>query len=402
MPRSLRTSITGSQQAKAALKRCEYQSQAVFADSLGYSRATVSKFFNGGPVDRAVFEAICDRLGLDWQIVSDQSIYIERGIEDKVSQAITQNGALLRIVGLKQTGKTWLLEKIIIPKAQRQNYATVSLSFKGVNESYLQDMEKLLQWFCNKIGKELDLDLKLEDYWDKYNSPNGNASDYLEKVLEKLKGSKKPLVIALDDFDAVLDNIKIANDFCKLLRFWHDEPNRNNRNSSLWKQLRLVILHSTEIYAGLDINSSPLSGVGEHFKLEDFNKIQIKKFIQQYDLDWSDADLDKLINLVGEHPHLIDQACQEYNRQEVTLDELLQQAITESGIYANHLREISGVFANNPHLKAAFKEVIEAQGKVKLNPNDAFKLERLGVIKLEGNLSILRCTLYHNYFETRL
>jgi WD40 repeat protein len=41
------------------------------AEEWGYSRDTLSRFFNGHSVDRTTFEEICSELGLDWQDVAD-------------------------------------------------------------------------------------------------------------------------------------------------------------------------------------------------------------------------------------------------------------------------------------------------------------------------------------------
>ncbi len=63
---TLRASKAGIEKAKAALIR-ECLTQKALAEELGIARSTVSKFFNGGTVERYIFiDTICHKLGLKW------------------------------------------------------------------------------------------------------------------------------------------------------------------------------------------------------------------------------------------------------------------------------------------------------------------------------------------------
>ncbi len=70
MPRSLRVAPKYIKQVKSALKRNSFPSQKALATELGISRATVSKFLNGKPVDYLNFVEISEKLGLDWQAIA--------------------------------------------------------------------------------------------------------------------------------------------------------------------------------------------------------------------------------------------------------------------------------------------------------------------------------------------
>jgi transcriptional regulator with XRE-family HTH domain len=63
--RSLQASPEGIKKAQTALIR-QSLTQNALAEELQISRSTVSKFFNGHPVDRLSFEEICNVLDLDW------------------------------------------------------------------------------------------------------------------------------------------------------------------------------------------------------------------------------------------------------------------------------------------------------------------------------------------------
>jgi hypothetical protein len=67
--RSLKLSQPGQQQARQALLVRNLTQKAVATELAIASWSTVSKFFNGKPVDRFIFQEICEALNLDWQEV---------------------------------------------------------------------------------------------------------------------------------------------------------------------------------------------------------------------------------------------------------------------------------------------------------------------------------------------
>jgi hypothetical protein len=67
--RSLRLSTQGQQRARQALLHLGLTQKAIAYERAIASWSTVNKFFNGKPVDRFIFQEICDVLELDWQAV---------------------------------------------------------------------------------------------------------------------------------------------------------------------------------------------------------------------------------------------------------------------------------------------------------------------------------------------
>jgi WD40 repeat protein/transcriptional regulator with XRE-family HTH domain len=70
MPRSLKVRRNCFETVKTALRNRGFLSQRDLSEDVGTALSTVSKFMNGGAVDRAIFEDICLRLGLDWRDVA--------------------------------------------------------------------------------------------------------------------------------------------------------------------------------------------------------------------------------------------------------------------------------------------------------------------------------------------
>ncbi|MGB3492306.1 MAG: hypothetical protein WBA57_06235 [Elainellaceae cyanobacterium] len=86
--RSLRTSDQGIARAKRALLRKNLTQKAI-ANELGIaSWSTVSKFFNGKPVDRLLFMEICHALDLDWsEVVASPHLEDDADAGDGTSEA---------------------------------------------------------------------------------------------------------------------------------------------------------------------------------------------------------------------------------------------------------------------------------------------------------------------------
>ena len=78
MSRSIRVAKEHIWRVKLALQRHGFPSQKEFQRQMGISHATVSKFFNGKPIDACNFVEFSERLGLDWQAIA----YIDPDLAD--------------------------------------------------------------------------------------------------------------------------------------------------------------------------------------------------------------------------------------------------------------------------------------------------------------------------------
>ncbi|PSB14010.1 hypothetical protein C7B76_17790 [filamentous cyanobacterium CCP2] len=70
MPRSLRIRPQYVDRVRLAVRRNGFPTQRALAEELGLALDTVGKFLRGKPVDRAIFEELCDRLSLDSKEIS--------------------------------------------------------------------------------------------------------------------------------------------------------------------------------------------------------------------------------------------------------------------------------------------------------------------------------------------
>jgi hypothetical protein len=75
---------------------------------------------------------------------------------------------------------------------------------------------------------------------------------------------------------------------------------------------------------------------------------------------------------------------------------------TEAGIYSDHLRRHLWNLEKYSELMEAMREVVSVAQPVRLSSELGFKLNSMGLVKLEGNNYIPRCRLYEEYFRDRL
>lgn len=334
------------------------------------------------------------------QVALDSAFYVERvPYQAQCYQEILKPGALLRIKAPQQMGKTSLLERVLC-QARKQSYRTLTLSFALADSTVFTDLRQFSQWFCARVGKHLELPNKLDYYWDDVFGCNSNTTAYFQDYL--LPTIDSPLVLALDEVDLVFEHPQIANDFCRLLRGWYDIARRGDRSSAIWRQLRLVVVHSTEVYSSLDINHSPLAGVGLVVELPELTQDEVWDLARRHGLDWNSTQVEQLMAMVGGHPYLVQLALDCIRSHDITLEQLLLSSPKEAGIYSDYLRRHLGNLQQHPELAAAFNEVVRANSWVTIKSDQLFKLYSMGLVKLSGNEVMPRCDLYRQYFRERL
>lgn len=329
------------------------------------------------------------------QVELASAFYVERpSIEERCYEAILQPGALIRIKGPRQMGHTSLMARIL-HYAKQQGYLTVPLSFQLAGENVFADLDKFLKWFCANVGLELNLENKLADYWHEILGSKHNCTAYFEEYL--LTEIDKPLVLGLDEVDCIFRYPEIASDFLGLLRAWYEQA----KYSEVWKKLRLVVAHSTEVYIRMNVNESPFN-VGLLIELPELTSAQVQDLSQRHGLNWNATQVKQLMAMVGGHPYLVRLALYHVARQETTLEQLLQSAPTDTGVYSDHLRRHLWNLEQQQELVDAIKKVVATNSPVQLDPSQTFKLHSMGLVHLQGQAATPRCDLYRQYFRNQL
>lgn len=325
-------------------------------------------------------------------------LYVERPpIEVDCFEEIMQPGALIRIKAPRQMGKTSLMARIL-NHAREQGCQAIPLSFQRADHQSFTDLDMLLRWFCEQIGRRLKKLKDLDDYWIGYGSKDKCNAYFEECLLEKLD---VPLVLGLDEVDMVFPHRELADSFFALIRSWYESARYGDFSSELWEKLRLVVVHSTEVYVPLNINQSPFN-VGKNVELPEFTFEQVLDLAQRYTLSGSASQVEHLTELVGGHPYLIRKALYHLRRQDLSLNELTEMAHTEAGIYSDHLRRHLLNLQDYPQLADALRQVVSKNRPIEIDAESAFKLESMGLVALSGNEATPRCDVYRQYFQDHL
>ncbi|NJK56987.1 MAG: serine/threonine protein kinase [Pleurocapsa sp. SU_5_0] len=322
----------------------------------------------------------------------DSPFYLQRPlVEEQVEREIRKPGALIRIKAPKEMGKTSLMLRIL-DYANQHQYHTVSLNLEQADQSILSDLNQFLRWLCANISRQLGRKPMLDEYWDEDMGSKISSTLYLQDYI--LESIDTPLVLALDEVNQVFEHSQVAKDFLPLLRSWYEEA----KKLPIWQKLRLIVIHSTEIYVPLQLNQSPFN-VGLPIQLEDFNLAEVQQLAQRYGLNWQDGVQGRqLMSMVGGHPALVSLALYHLSRQEITMSQLLETAPTAMGIYSHHLQRHWATLERQPELAQAIDLVFKATEPVVLDPIIAYKLSSMGVIKQLGGKAVAGCELYRRYF----
>ena len=332
------------------------------------------------------------------QMPLESSFYIDRPpIEARCYEAIVLPGALIRIKAPRQMGKTSLMARLL-HRAECNGSRTVALSLQLANRRAFHDTDTFLQWVCASIALDLGLldPEQLANHWQlaAIVGSSQTCKAYLEQYL--LPALQAPLTLGLDEVDEIFPHEEIASDFFGLLRALHEEAKRRD----LWKNLRVVVVHSTEAYIPLDTNKSPFN-VGLAVELPDFTAERVGELARRYGLDWSATEIEALMSVVGGHPFLVRLGLYRIARGEIGLAQLVRDAATESGPYGDHLRRHWWNLEKYPPLLEAMQRVVVAADWLRLPSEQAFKLNGMGLVRLQGDRVRPRYPLYEAYFRNQ-
>ncbi|MBE8985666.1 AAA-like domain-containing protein [Nostoc sp. LEGE 12450] len=324
--------------------------------------------------------------------------YIPRPPIEEIAYAeMAKPGSLICIQAPKKMGKSSLILQLLA-RANNQGFRTVTLDFQQADKVIFTSLDKFLRWFCANLSRELQLEPKLNDYWDEDMGSKVSCSIYFQHYL--LSALETPLVLVLNEVDWVFEYEEIAGELLPLVRSWYEQA----KGVEIWQKLRLILVYSTEILVPTKLTQSPFN-IGLPIKLPPFTKEQVQDLALRHGLDWTNSKIESLMALVGGYPYLVRLAFYHLVGKgglERDLEKLLQEAPTEAGIYHEYLKQYVLALRDESALQDAFYEVMNTTNYVKLEPVLAYKLQSMGLINLEGDRSTPACELYRLYFRQYL
>jgi hypothetical protein len=320
--------------------------------------------------------------------------YVVRpAIEEDCLREIEKPGALLRIKAPRQMGKTSLMMRIL-DHAAAAGAQTVTVNLQMADAASLGDLDRLLRWMCAVVTRRLKLPArKIDDAWDDIFGAKDNCSAYFE---EQLLPACETLVLALDHVDRLFEHPATAEEVLALLRAWHEM----SKSQEGWDRLRLVLSYSTEMYLPMNINRSPFN-VGLPAVLLDWDGGMVSDLARRHGLDLGAGEIDRLMGLLGGHPHLV-RLVLYHVAGGASLDDVIAAAPTDQGLFADHLKYLLWQVERQPGLREAAARLMAAEGPIRLGAETTFKLTSLGLSSLHGNDVRPARELYRRYFDGRL
>jgi diguanylate cyclase (GGDEF)-like protein len=325
-------------------------------------------------------------------VALNSSLYIRRPpLERQGCQEISQPGAVIRIRAPKKMGKSSLMLRIV-NEAEKLGYHIATIDFQRFDSSFLKNLDRFLRSFCLQVTKQLKLEPDLDEYWDENIGSKVSCSLYFRwHILENID---RPLVLVLNEVNELFEYSQLTQDFLPLLRSWYEE----GKQIETWQKIRLIIVYSTDVYVPLKITQSPFN-IGLPLTLSEFTVEQVEQLAHLHNLAWKREQTEQLMAMVGGHPLLVRLAFYHLSvSEDETLENLLKSATSDRGIYQEHLQRIYQTLEQAPDLKIAFKEFLNNHTTLGLQSISAYKLESLGLVKLNGNQLQVRYELYRRYF----
>ncbi len=324
------------------------------------------------------------------QVPLSSAFYIRREpLESNCYQEVLHPGALLRITGPRKIGKTSLLARILA-HGQTQNCCVVRLSLHQAETEVFSSTKKFLFWICANVAQQLGLESKLDDYSDEAIGALTSCTIYVRSYI--LTEVTHPIILAFDGIDQIFEYPALVRDFLALLRSWYEVA----KDVDIWKNLRIIIVHATDIYIPLKTSQSPFN-VGFVAELTAFNQNKIEDLSQRYGFQLTAAEFEDLVSLTGGFPHLVQLSLYYSKRYRIPLKTVIKDAMTEAGVFRKNLDYLALILQRDSRLIAELKGVLESQTELKAEV--AFKLKSLGLIYFSINKPYISCRLYQNYFN---
>jgi hypothetical protein len=203
------------------------------------------------------------------------------------------------------------------------------------------------------------------------------------------------LTIAIENLDRIFLHEAIEADFCGLLRGWHEQ----GKHDKTWGKLRLVLAYSMESFSTKDINMSPFN-VGTPIDLDEFTTTQVNQLADLHNL--SALQIEPITELVGGHPYLLRLAFYNLASGAGSLEQIVQSAATDVGIFDQHLRTRLAKVEKDIELCEILRSLVNSPQPIRFDLATTAKLDGMGLILRTETGVKIRNQLYRRYFRDRL
>jgi hypothetical protein len=325
---------------------------------------------------------------------SESRFYVVRSSDASARGAIQQRGVTITIKGPRQMGKSSLLMRVMAD-AGNAGKRVIFLDFQLLDRATLTHADVFFRRFCAWITDELELESKLDEYWDPALGNPQRSTRYMGRYVLKQAGTS--VVLAMDEVESIFAT-DFRDDFFGMLRNWHN--NRGNVTTPIWKNLDLALITSTEPYQLIgNLNQSPFN-VGVVAELSDFTQEQVGDLNARHGSPLSGEDERRLVDLIGGHPYLVRRALYLVATGQAGIADLFTRAGDDQGPFGDHLRHHLFRLHDQPELRQGLLQVIRYHTCE--DERIVFRLRGAGLVRRDDRAVVPRCKLYAEYFGAHL
>jgi hypothetical protein len=316
--------------------------------------------------------------------------YIERPYDQQALRLAASPGQTIVLKGPRQVGKTSLLFRMM-DGAGKNNKSVAFVDCQLFEANSLDQPVTFYTRFAAEIAQSLDIT----------NRPNPETPHDLtrwmeQEVIKKLPGA---VALAIDESERLLW-AGFREDFFGMLRSWHNL--RANPIRRDWRKLDLYLVTSTEPALLIQGAQSPFN-VGTVLDLRPFDIGALGKLNRAYGEPLNDAELARLLELVGGQPYLTRKAFYEISppNPRMTPDHLFEAASTDGGPFRDHLRRFLFLLLEHQDVREAMHDILQGRGC--RDPRLIYRLESAGLISTDaGQHPRPSCKLYGDFLKERL
>jgi hypothetical protein len=317
--------------------------------------------------------------------------YVSRVTDVRAEQLLCETGETVLVRAPRQFGKTSLLARVV-RKARDAGQPACLVDLQRTSEAAWQSLDRFAFFLAQRIARDLKTAVgPAEDRWHPDLGAE-NLTDFLQEAV--LGNSEQPIVICLDEVDAVFDR-PWRRGFFATVRGWHNLRALDDR----WNCLNLFLAHATDATLWIDDpNQSPFN-VGEKLEPPEFTLENVQRLSSLHSLSLSNEECLDIVDLTGGHPFLVRQTLYCASREPYSL--VKRNASRDDGPFGDHLRGRLWAARKNAVLVDALRLVL--QRGVCPDEESFQRLRGAALIRGTNRTAVsLRCRLYRDYFHDHL
>lgn len=258
--------------------------------------------------------------------------YVRRPIDMELDEVARQSGETTTIFGPRQSGKSSALQRYLDNCRHEANKSIIVIDFATAPHGVLTSFRTLAKWMVWQIRRQIWISNHLASAVPQSAAELG---DFVEDSL--LADGNTRMVLAFEQADRVLGHW-CQQEFFAMLRAWHD---RRRRPGSLWKQVDLVIVVSTDPFLLIDSPTISPFNVSRVISVEPFGVDESCTLNDLHGKSLANGHLQQLHELVGGHPYLTQLAHAWLEAKGAhRFDQLVQMAAADDGPFADHLHAL--------------------------------------------------------------